>query len=371
MVLADDMGLGKTIQGIGFAEFLAREARIRKTLVVCPTSLKSQWRDEVAKFTGRSAQLVLGSSEERAAQYDNDCFMTICNYEQVLRDLDAIDRVKWDLIILDEAQRIKNWESKTSRVIKSLNSRYALALTGTPIENRLEELYTIVGFIDRHHLGPAFKFMHSHRIVNENGKILGYKNLDTLRKKLSTILLRRTRDMVLAELPEKQTNVVRLTPTEEQAGIDSAQRRVIQTIVRKKYISEMDLLRLQKALLTARMAANSTYLVDKLVPHYSNKIPALRDMIDEMTSEKRKILIFSEWTTMLDLIEKEAIPPHVSYVRLDGSVPQKKRGEIVKKFNSDKSCQLFLTTNAGSTGLNLQSADTVINVDLPWNPRRS
>lgn len=121
-VLADDMGLGKTIQGIGAAELLAREAGISKVLVICPASIKSQWRLEMMRFSDRSHQLVLGSAEERAAQYDNPCFFTICNYEQVLRDLLSIERVKWDFIILDEGQRIKNWEAKTSQVIKALKS---------------------------------------------------------------------------------------------------------------------------------------------------------------------------------------------------------------------------------------------------------
>src|SRR4030067_1032619 len=130
------------------------------------------------RSSSRSYQLVLGSANERAAQYDNSCFFTICNYEQVLRDLLAIDRTKWDLIILDEGQRIKNWEAKTSRVVKSLKSRFALVLSGTPLENRLDELYSVVQFIDDRRLGPGFRFFHRHRLVDEKGKVLGYKNLD-------------------------------------------------------------------------------------------------------------------------------------------------------------------------------------------------
>ncbi len=124
-VLADDMGLGKTIQGIGIAEMLRREANISKVLVVCPASVKSQWRSEIRRFCDKDCQLVLGSAQERASQYDNGCFFTICNYEQVLRDILAIEKAKWDLIILDEGQRIKNWETKTSRVIKGLKSPFA------------------------------------------------------------------------------------------------------------------------------------------------------------------------------------------------------------------------------------------------------
>ena len=172
-ILADDMGLGKTIQGVGVAEILAREAGIGRVLVVCPASLKSQWRNEIHRFSDRSVQLVTGSAAERARQYDNDSFFTVCNYEQVLRDILAIERVRWDLIILDEGQRIKNWESKTARVIKGLKSPFALVLSGTPLENRLDELYSVVQFVDDRRLPPAFRFFHRHRVVDENGQGAG------------------------------------------------------------------------------------------------------------------------------------------------------------------------------------------------------
>ena len=156
-ILADDMGLGKTIQGVGTAELLAREAEIKKVLVVCPASLKSQWRNEIHRFCDRDVQLVGGAARERGGQYGNDCFFTLCNYEQVLRDILAVERVKWDLIVLDEGQRIKNWAAKTSNVIKGLKSRFALVLSGTPLENRLDELYSVVQFIDDRRLGPGFR----------------------------------------------------------------------------------------------------------------------------------------------------------------------------------------------------------------------
>lgn len=368
-ILADDMGLGKTIQGIGVAELFAREAGIKKVLIICPASLKAQWRDEIMRFSDHSAQLVLGSAEERSLQYDNEAFFTICNYEQVLRDTDPIESVKWDLIILDEGQRIKNWETLTSRTIKSLVSPFALVLSGTPMENRLEELFNVVSFIDHHRLGPAFRFLNTHRQVDAKGKVLGYKKLDELRERLKPVLLRRTRAMVLTELPERNNQIIRIKPHEEQMAIDSANRKIIQQIIIKPYINEMDLLRLQKALLLCRMAADSTYLVNKKRPHHSSKLEAMHElMVDLLNEPARKIILFSEWTTMLDLIEAEIIPKNTSFVRLDGSIPQKKRGALVNAFQTDDNCRLFLTTNAGATGLNLQAANTVINVDLPWNP---
>ncbi len=368
-VLADDMGLGKTIQGIGVAELLSRHATITKVLVICPASLKSQWRIEIKRFSNRSCRLILGSAKDRPAQYESDSFFTVCNYEQVLRDFLSIERVRWDLIILDEGQRIKNWEAKTSRVIKALKSPFALVLSGTPLENRIDELFSVVEFIDDRRLGPAFRFFNRHRVVDEKGKLLGYKNLDTLRDQLKPIMLRRTRQQVIKDLPPRTNQILRIPPTEEQLDLQKGHRQIIQTIIQKRYLTEMDLLRLQKALLMCRMCADSTFLVDKQPPGYSSKLAELSQLLEQLMAEDdRKVVLFSEWTTMLNLIEPILEKQQLNYVRLDGSVPQKKRQALMHRFQNDPDCRLFITTNAGSTGLNLQAANTVINVDLPWNP---
>ena len=368
-VLADEMGLGKTIQGVGVAELLAREAGIRKVLVVCPASLKSQWRTEIQRFCDRTVQLVGGPVAERQQQYDNDRFFTVCNYEQVLRDILAIEPVKWDLILLDEGQRIKNWEAKTSSVIKSLKSQFALVLTGTPLENRLDELYSVVQFVDGRRLGPGFRFFNKHRVVDEKGKVLGYKNLGDLRETLKPVLLRRTRDSVKLELPPRTTEIVRIPPSDEQVELHRTHMQIVASITAKRYLTEMDLLRLQKALLMCRMAADSTILVTKEEPGFSTKLAYLDDLFERLFEEEsRKVIVFSEWTTMLGLVEKLLRKRNLPFVRLDGSIPQKDRPALVERFQNDPECKLFLSTNAGSTGLNLQSANTVINVDLPWNP---
>ncbi len=368
-ILADEMGLGKTIQGVGVAELLAREAEVRRVLVVCPASLKSQWRNEIQRFSGRSTEIVSGPARGRASAYVGDAFFTICNYEQVLKDILHIEKTRWDLIILDEGQRIKNWEAKTSRVVKGLGSRFALVLSGTPLENRLDDLHSVVAFVDPHQLGPSFRFQHRHQRRDEDGKLLGFKKLDDLRERLRPILLRRTRESVRLELPPRTVEIVRIPPTDEQKALHDAHMQTVAQIVRKPYLTEMDLLRLRMALLMCRMAADSTFLVDKQKPGWSTKLERLGELFDGIAAEPdRKVLVFSEWTTMLDLIEPLLAKRKLGFVRLDGSVPQKKRQALVSQFQSDEKIRLFLTTNAGSTGLNLQTANTVINVDLPWNP---
>jgi SNF2 family DNA or RNA helicase len=287
----------------------------------------------------------------------------------VLRDILPIERAQWDLVILDEGQRIMNWEAKTSRVIKSLKSRFALVLSGTPLENRLDDLYSIVQFVDDRRLGPGFRFFNKHRLVDEKGKVLGYKNLGELRELLEPVLLRRTRDTVKLELPPRTMEIVRIPPSDEQKALHDSHMQIVASITSKKFLTEMDLLRLQKELLMCRMAADSTFLIEKTRPAHSTKLDCLDDLFERLFAEQgRKVVLFSEWTSMLDEIQSLLKKRKLNYVRLDGSVPQHKRQELVERFQTDPECGLFLTTNAGSTGLNLQAANTVINVDLPWNP---
>jgi hypothetical protein len=368
-ILADDMGLGKTIQGIGVAELLARYADIKRVLVVCPASLKSQWRNEITKFSGRSTQLVLGNGAERIEQYSSDKFFTICNYEQVLRDITAVEAVDWDLIVLDEGQRIKNWESKTSNVIRSLDSAFRLVLSGTPLENRLGELYTVTKFVDDELLGPAYQFFHRHHVVDERGKTQGYRRLDELREKMSGVLLRRTRAEISDQLPERTDEVVLIEGTQEQLDIQYANCARAAQIAAKRFMTEMDRLVLMGCLTNARMACNSTYLLDQDEKEYSSKLERLSELLTNLIDDPtRKIVIFSEWRRMLDRIENRIEQLGADYVRLDGQVPQKKRAALISRFQNDPDCRVICMSNAGSTGLNLQAANTVINVELPWNP---
>ncbi len=368
-ILADDMGLGKTIQGIGVAELLSQLAEIRRVLVVCPASLKSQWRSEIARFSGRTTQIILGNGAERAEQYDSDTFFTICNYEQVLRDVSAIETVPWDLIILDEGQRIKNWESKTSNVIRQLDSPFRLVLSGTPLENRLGELFTVTRFVDDELLGPAYQFFHRHHVVDDRGKTQGYRRLDELRERMAGVLLRRTRAEVARELPERTDEIILVAATQEQLEIHDANVSRAAQIAAKKFMTEMDRLIMMGCLANARMACDSTYLIDQEETEYSSKLERLNELLTSLIEDPtRKIVLFSEWRRMLDRIESRLENLGADFVRLDGQVPQKKRAEIIARFQNDPECRVICMTNAGSTGLNLQAANTVINVDLPWNP---
>jgi superfamily II DNA or RNA helicase len=367
-VLGDDMGLGKTVQTMAAAELLARERGIERVLVVAPASVKYQWETEIRKFTDRPVQVIDGGAKERRARYAQPTFYRLINYEIVLRDLDELNAWQADLIVLDEAQRIRNWESKISRAVKKLRSRYAVVLTGTPLENKLEELYSIVSFVDDRRLGPAFQFLHDHRVLDDKGKLLGYRNLDRIREKLEPILLRRTRSEVLAQLPERTDNTVYVEMTDAQRGPYAEQQRTLAQLVQKKYLSEVDRRRILCCIANLRMLCDSTYLHDK----QTNVSPKLEEfaelMREQVAAGTHKVVVFSQWEQMLRKAAEVLDGLLVGYVLLHGGVPGKDRRGLMDRFRDDPACRVFLSTDTGGTGLNLQAADTVLNLEVPWNP---
>lgn len=373
-IIADDMGLGKTIQAIGAAELLARHRGISRALVICPASVKHQWLTEINRFSDRSAVVIDGSSERRGALYNSEAFFKIVNYELVRRDLDSVSALLPDLIILDEAQRIRNWETATARTIKLLRSRYALVLTGTPLENKLEELYSVVQFVDGRRLGPAFRFLSEHQQVNEKGKLIGYRNLDQVREKLAPILLRRRRDQVLKDLPPRTDKIFRVPMSPEQASYYGDQQIIVAALVRKMerqgWLSPVDQQRLLCAIQNMRMICDSTFLFDKETK-VSPKMEELKEILQELViEEKRKVVVFSEWEKMNSLVGELLTKMKIGYVSLHGAIPTRRRGQLIAKFREQNEVKVFLSTDAGGVGINLQAASAVINIEQPWNPAR-
>jgi SNF2 family DNA or RNA helicase len=367
-ILGDDMGLGKTVQTMAAAELLSRERGIERVLVVAPASVKYQWETEIHKFTDRPVQVIEGGHAARQKQYAQPTFYRLINYETILRDLDALNAWQPDLIVLDEAQRIKNWEAKISRAVKKLRSRYALVLTGTPLENKLEELYSIVQFVDDRRLGPAFQFLHDHRELDEKGNLKGYRNLIKIREKLQPILLRRTRAEVLSQLPERTDNTIYVEMTDAQRGPYLEQQSALARLVAKKYLTDVDRRRILCAIATMRMLCDSTFLYDKQT-NVSPKLEEFAELMRELVAEgQHKAVVFSQWEMMLRKTAEVLDKLKIGYQMLHGSVPGKDRRALMEKFREDPDCRVFLSTDAGGTGLNLQSADTVINLEVPWNP---
>lgn len=375
VIIADEMGLGKTLQAIATAVLKKKIFGFAKTLVICPASVKSQWKNEVLKFTNEQAVVVEGLPEERNQMYLNDpSFFHIINYETVLRDLPIINKVGYDFVILDEAQKIKNYETKTANAVKAIHKKHALVITGTPLENKLLDLYSIVQFLDPYFLAPQWEFSYQHCIfdTNSKNKIRGYYNLQELKARLEPILIRREKREVFEQLPNVIQKNVFVSLSEEQAGLHASFARGIASILGKKFKTTYDWQKLMHLLTNMRMVCDSTYLIDKET-HISPKMVELREILLEnldVKNNKRKIIIFSEWVTMLNLIGEMLKKESITYTMLTGKVPVKKRGALIKEFEDNPDCSIFLSSESGGTGLNLQVADTVINFELPWNPAK-
>jgi SNF2 family DNA or RNA helicase len=374
-IIADEMGLGKTIQAIATAVMKKKLFNFRRTLIVCPASLKEQWKQEIEKFSHEKAVIVDGMPKQRAELYrDTDAYFIVVNYETVLRDWREMNRMETDFIILDEAQKIKNFSTITAQSIKMLEKKHALVITGTPIENRLIDLYSVVQFIDEQFLAPLWEFSYQHCYFDETkaDKITGYYNLQQLNERLKPILIRREKRRVIKDLPKvtEITVPVAMHPEQEMYHADYA--KGISFILHKKFISPFDLQKLMLLMSNMRMACDSTFLIDK-ESHVSPKLHELKhillDKLD-LKNNKNKVIIFSEWVTMLHLIGKMLHECGIGFAQLSGQVAIKNRDKLVKKFESEPDCQIFLSTEAGGAGLNLQVADTVINFELPWNPAK-
>ncbi len=380
LLIGDEMGLGKTVQAIAAAELLARHFGVGKVLVVCPTSLKHQWQREITRFTGRDGQQVQvlqGLRPARQVQWPAEAFCKIVNYETLVRDADLAEAWAPELLIIDEAQRVKNWATQAARCLKRLADPavcpHVLVLTGTPLENRLEELISIVQLVDQHRLGPTWRLLLEHQQTDEAGRVVGYRGLDAIGAALAPLLLRRRKAEVLAQLPERVDKTLVLPLTDAQRAIHDDQAAAVSRIVQRwrktGFLSDADQRRLQCALQTMRMVCNSTWLVDQATDH-GLKADELMTVLDELFSQPdAKAVVFSQWLGTHDVLIKRLAARGWGHVFFHGSVPADPRGARVERFHNDPGCRLFLSTDAGSTGLNLQhAAATVVNMDLPWNP---
>jgi superfamily II DNA or RNA helicase/virulence-associated protein VapD len=374
VLIADEMGLGKTLQAIASAEVFKQEFGIQKTLIVCPTSLKYQWKSEIEKFTESTVQVIEGNPLKRAEQYaDENYFYKIASHHTIGNDLDTINQQGFDLIILDEAQRIKNWKTKISQNIKKLDSPYAIVLTGTPLENKLEELYSVVQFIDPFRLGALFRFLYAHQVCDpETGKVIGYQDLNQVGEILSDILIRRTKKKVLRQLPSRQDKNLYVPMTKEQSNVHDECYEIVCRLVNKwrkmGFLPEKDRQRLMINLNMMRMVCNSTFILDQKTRH-DTKIEELMGILEEVLAiPDEKVVIFSQWERMTRLVARELDALEVRYENLHGGIASKDRKDLLVNFRDDPKSRVFLSTDAGGVGLNLQSAAYLINLDIPWNP---
>lgn len=371
-IIADEMGLGKTIQAIGTAELMRKEKLTQSALIVCPTSLKYQWKREIERFTGQQVHVIEGLHHKRISQYQLDVPYKIISYNSACNDIKILGKLETDLLIMDEVQRLKNWNTQISMAMRRVVSQYAVILSGTPLENKLEELYSVMEFADNFCLGPFWKFKAECIVSDETGKVLGYKNLNKVGEMARQRLIRRTKKEVALQMPERQDKILFVPMTKEQRGLHDEFRSVIRQIVlkwrRMHFLSEKDRNRLLLCLSQMRMLCDSTYILDQKTRNDTKVDEALNIITSLIETEGEKVVVFSQWERMTRLIAQELEKREIGFEYLHGGVPSEARGKLITNFADNPDSRVFLSTDAGSTGLNLQSAATIINLDLPWNP---
>ncbi len=396
LLIADDMGLGKTAQAIAACHILLHLKSVERGLLIVPASLKDQWLREWRLFSDTPLSIVDGNPENRAAAYRSTRRgFLVTNYEQVLRDLEIIRRFRPEIVVLDEAQRIKNWATKTAAYVKALTPTYRLVLTGTPMENRLEELASILDWVDDMALEPKWRLLPAHsQYADGKREIVGARRLDTLRERLSGCLLRRGRSEVIKQLPSRTDTIVPVAITEAQAEAHAELDMPIARIVgraRRRPLTPQEFLKLKSLLTTQRIIANGIAQLrfEEMWPAVSRlnrrdeatlaelaspKLGHLREILAQVVVQQgRKVVVFSQWRRMLtlahwavsDLLEEASLRA----VFFTGQERAARRTHNIVDFHDDPRARVMFATDAGGVGLNLQrAASCCVNLDLPWNP---
>ena len=396
LLLADDMGLGKTAQAIGICHAMFRTGLVERGLLIVPASLKPQWKREWELFTDAPLELVDGPPEERARIYRRlKRGFLVANYEQVLRDLELMRGWKPNIVVLDEAQRIKNWAAKTSHGVKRLHPPLRLVLTGTPMENRLEELSSIMDWVDDHALEPKWRLVPGHAKFADGTRFIeGARNLSTLRARISHCTVRRLRRDILTQLPPRTDTIVPLELTGVQQEAHDDLRQPILSIMqrtRKRPLTQAEFLKLMQLLNTQRIIANGMAQLEfkevwptvcererptkaTLRGLFSPKLIELREILSSLVIEQgRKVVVFSQWRRMLELAHwssSDLMRRHgLRAAFFTGKEGQKRRTQNIVDFHDEPDVRVLFASDAGGVGLNLQRAATAcINLELPWNP---
>lgn len=353
-ILADEMGLGKTIQTIAFL----LSNKDKKSIVITPTALIYNWKNELEKFAPTlKVGLLHAAKSEREKILDN-----IDNYDVILttyttykNDIDKYKNINFDYCIIDEAQNIKNPDAIITKAIKNVNAKVRFALTGTPIENNLMELWSIFDFIMPGYLYNKSKFKSI--FVNNDKNIIELKNL------IKPFILRRTKKEVIAELPDKIEQKIIIDLEKEHKR---AYKGYVNLITRKIKENNQDNITVFSYLTKLRQLCLSPELMVKNYQGKNSKLDVLINIINDSSDEK--ILVFSQFTKVLEVIGKRLNEENISYSYLDGKTSAKDRVKLVEEFNTNNNKVFLISLKAGGTGLNLTSANIVVHFDPWWNP---
>ena len=364
-ILADDMGLGKTLQTISLLNEVYQENKDFLGLIIVPSSLLYNWKEEIIKFTGITPTLVEGvaSNRKKIIANEKNGFL-ITTYQALRNDIEEYKNRNFDIVVLDEAQNIKTTTSQIKKAVMKINSKVNFALTGTPVENNILELWSIFDFVIPGYLDSLSKFKKTYKeaIVNPNSS-----KINNLREIIAPFLLRRTKKEVLTELPEKMESNVFVTLSSEQKQLYLSYVKQAKKEMKKFDKNENNRIKILAILTKLRQICNSPALFKEDYSGEVAKIEVLKDLMPDITENGHRLLIFSQFVGTLKEIEKELSNMGIEYFYIDGNVKSKERVEICNRFNDGERQVVLISLKAGGTGLNLVGADVVIHYDPWWN----
>ncbi len=366
-ILADDMGLGKTLQMITVLENTKSDHKV--SIVITPATLILNWQDEIKKFsTDLNVLCISGSLENRKKSIEqiNNYNVIITSYDYLRRDYNLYKDYCFEYIILDEAQYIKNQATKNAKAVKELNGIHHFALTGTPIENSLAELWSIFDFLMPNYLFNYhyFKEHFERPIVRDEDKDVQHR----LKKMVEPFILRRTKQDVLDELPDKIENNIKIAFSKDEEKLYIANLSQINNKLKTTLdVKQIDKFQILSMMTRLRQLCCEPRILYNEIQEPSSKMKACLDIIRKAKENNQKVLLFSSFTTSLNLIEKELRKEDISYYVLTGSTNKIKRHQLVNAFQNDNTNVFLISLKAGGTGLNLTSASIVIHYDPWWN----
>ena len=389
-LMGDDMGLGKTIQSLAVAE----KAKAEKVLIFCPASVKWQWASEIEKFLYPNGApegeivVVEGNKRTRDLMLEDKIVVRreswkgkangwrkstggrffIVNYELLLRNFDSMNCREWDMIIADEATKISNATAKQSKAIKRLRAKRRIAMTGTPVSNRANDVWNIIDFIQPGVLGNYFSFLQRYCLKNQWGGVFGYRNLDELQAKIKRYMIRRMKVDVLPELPEKITSDLPFELTDEEKDLYKKLKKEILFEIEAQHIAKIENpMTIQYTLvkmLRLRQLADSTELLGHQTK--SSKMELLKEKLEEVFGANggRKAIVFTQFAEMADILERELA--EYKPLKISGTIKEEYR-DVVAKFNENEDHRVLVMTSAGQFGLNIQRASVIFHYDQEWS----
>ena len=371
-ILADEMGLGKSIQFIYLLKEVIKENKDAKILIVCPTSLVYNWQKEFEKFgQDVSIKVMYGHKEKRHNELNNiKENVIITSYGLIREDEEYYNKLDFEVMAIDEAQSIKNATTGITKCVKKINAKVKFALTGTPLENNVTELWSIFDYIMPGYLTNLKDFNTKYGIKDIDQK--STKALIDLQKQIAPFILRRKKSDVLTELPPKIENNIFIDLNEKQKSVYAMEvkktRKEMDEIIEKEGYDKARFKILQLFTKLRQLCIDPKIVYENYTGE-SSKITEVTKVCKEVIANGHKILLFSSFKTAIDILNREFTNEGISTYVIDGSVGAKKRNELVEKFNNDDTNCFLITIKSGGTGLNLTSADVVIHLDLWWNPQ--